>query len=562
MTISDLDPQIIRVGLTFFPGEEPSSLFLTGPLDDLIPIDASVVWRDEGVLSRPAADILLFSSFYDDPSRSDVEKELQRWLPVLQLIGFRPQTSDTITRPDKWEMDIIGNDGGTGKLRYVSDHRASDLGLRASGEGLELVPVEFTGWRPRGDLVLLVSPNERDRVKRSLSGLGQMEEILERARIVDFARRMQVGELSDLMETERRLSSDPNYGEPGLVFEWAEHPELQYLQMNASRRDLIEIDRLARMACAGMMNSLRGGGIRQPVSFSASAERCLARCWQVGRFGPEQNDNTDYSGCPAPVEEFLRARANAILHLTSKERRAGRFGLARALLRASGLELWDLGLSMRSETPEEIPPRYLEDCVIGLRVLSSGFRRDFVNLVSGRKGAHFNWMLRDRLIEVGFLDSERWNDFTELGRKLVAEQLAHEQSDAPTLMSIACFVPSTALAPENEPDEDQDEAFVPYDEALSHLKVTTVLARVQEEAPDLLPFRMEIRKGENDLTILFRGEELLLLGLTSSDETRITQIEIRHMMPDLLLMRILAEIDERARARLEPDLAFEPDVSL
>ena len=194
MTISDLDPQIIRVGLTFFPGEEPSSLFLTGPLDDLIPIDASVVWRDEGVLSRPAADILLFSSFYDDPSRSDVEKELQRWLPVLQLIGFRPQSSDTITRPDKWEMDIIGNDGGTGKLRYVSYHWASDLGLRARGEGLELVPVEFTGWRPTGDLVLLVSPNERDRVKRSLSGLGQMEEILERARIVDFARRMQVGE--------------------------------------------------------------------------------------------------------------------------------------------------------------------------------------------------------------------------------------------------------------------------------------------------------------------------------------------------------------------------------
>jgi hypothetical protein len=71
MTMPDLDPKIIRVGLTFFPGEEPRPLFLNDTIDNLIPIDAHVVWRDEGVLSRPTTDVLLFTSFYDDLCRSD-----------------------------------------------------------------------------------------------------------------------------------------------------------------------------------------------------------------------------------------------------------------------------------------------------------------------------------------------------------------------------------------------------------------------------------------------------------------------------------------------------------
>jgi hypothetical protein len=298
--------------------------------------------------------------------------------------------------------------------------------------------------------------------------------------------------------------------------------------------------------------------VKTAPSFAAATVRCLTRCWQVGRFGLDQNDNMNYKGSPVFVEQFITTRANAICHLSSKERRAGRFGQARALLRVSGLELWQLGQVMRTDTPAEIPPRYREDSIPGLRVLSPGFLKDFVNLVSGRKDAHFSRDLRQSLIDAGFHGPEGWRSFTELGRKLVAEQIAHEQSDKPSLMSVADFTAPTAFAPDEVPEDDEDEPFVPYEEALSGLKVTTVLARVQEEAPDLLPFRMEIVKEEGDLSILFRGAELLRLKLPDTDESGISQIKIRHLMPDLLLVRILADIDERARDRLSVDRAFDP----
>jgi hypothetical protein len=177
----------------------------------------------------------------------------------------------------------------------------------------------------------------------------------------------------------------------------------------------------------------------------------LQAFWRVGRYGPAATDRA--GRITAPSGPFLAERARVISEVTRERRARGEAVTTRALIRASGLEAWRVGMIAASGAPLQLPPRFREECSAQMREIPEGVRWALIALHEGEEHRYRKGVI-GHLTRAGMLEAGAPPRLTEAGRRAALAELSTPWADLPSILSLVGEDPPPQMGPRwPAPDE-------------------------------------------------------------------------------------------------------------